>query len=297
MYITQRPTIEKLERKLNQPVKCLDHGYIIPRDYMGSDQSIANAARISYQNGTRKLSDDANLIRYLVEHKHTSPLEQCEIQFEMKLPIFVARQLVRHRTAALNEMSARYSILEKEFYIPKAEDCAPQSKLNKQGRDGKLPEKSRKIVLNRLTEHSLESYQLYEYLLGEDAEGNQNDGIGLARELSRMTLPLNFYTKWVWKIDLHNLLHFLKLRMDSHAQYEIRVYADAIFEIIQDWVPLTIRAWENAVLRSASFTGEELEILQEGISKKADFWRPIIQKKHPSWSDRKIQEFLRKLGA
>lgn len=292
MFITQRPTVAAVENLIGIKFPVLDHGYVTCRDYMGSDESIANAARTSYQKGTKTVKDDANLIRYLIEHHHNTPVEQCEIQFEVKLPIFVARQWIRHRTANVNEMSGRYSVLEKEFYIPAAEQCLPQSKTNKQGRDenGGFDSASVNEIRSELQDHSITAYELYEVLLGENAEGESNEGPGLARELSRMVLPVNFYTRWVWKIDLHNLFNFLRLRMDSHAQYEIRVYADIIYKIVQQWVPHACAAFDNAVLNSVKFTGEEIELVR-WICKNGSKNIPFPE----DWSIRRRNEFNSKL--
>jgi len=293
LKLTARPISEGIEPFINKKIPVLDHGYIILRDYLGNDESIANAARTSYQKGTKTVQDDANLIRYLIEHHHNTPVEQCEIQFEVKLPIFVARQWIRHRTANVNEMSARYSVLEKEFYIPAAEQCLPQSKTNKQGRDenGGFDSASVNEIRSELQDHSITAYELYEVLLGENAEGEPNDGPGLARELSRMVLPVNFYTRWVWKIDLHNLFNFLRLRMDSHAQYEIRVYADAIYEIVKAWVPDAAAAFDNAVWRAVTFTGEEIAIIREMMHYNYN----ITDFTPDNWSERRVAEFERKL--
>lgn len=238
---TLRPVSVDLEEVLYTPFNVLDHGFIRVVDYMGNDDSVVQAARVSYGAGTKKVNADKALINYLIAHRHTTPLEMCEIKFHIKLPIFVARQWIRHRTASINEYSARYSMMEDEFYIPKEEHLSTQSKLNHQGRDEtrNLSSQEAKEVLRILTQDSARSYDNYLKMINSDASGNVIDENkdGLARELARMNLSLNCYTQWYWKIDLHNLLHFLNLRADSHAQYEIRVYALEILEIVKRWVP------------------------------------------------------------
>ncbi|AIL64999.1 Thymidylate synthase thyX [Rickettsiales bacterium Ac37b] len=243
---TIRATSASLEKILYQTLPVLDHGFIRVIDYMGNDAAITQAARISYGKGTKKINEDTGLIRYLMRHKHTSPFEMCEIKFHIKLPIFIARQWIRHRTANVNEYSARYSILSKEFYLPSPENIAPQSTTNKQGRsDDKLTPEQTQYILNILKTDAEMCYAHYQELLNEDEQGNiiDPDKVGLSRELARMNLNLNFYTEWYWKIDLYNLLHFLSLRADNHAQYEIRAYAVAILNLVKDWVPITYEAF------------------------------------------------------
>lgn len=238
---TIRPVSKELEEILYKPFEVLDHGFVRVVDYMGNDSSVVQAARVSYGQGTKKVNADKGLINYLIAHRHTTPLEMCEIKFHIKLPIFIARQWIRHRTASVNEYSARYSIMEDEFYIPKAENLSAQSKVNHQGRDEtkELNHEEQKLVLKILKEDSQKSYDHYLEMINQNKEGEVADSSkeGLARELARMNLPLNCYTQWYWKIDLHNLLHFLNLRADSHAQYEIRVYAEIMLDIIKKWVP------------------------------------------------------------
>ncbi len=219
--------------------EILDHGFIRVIDYMGNDASIVQAARVSYGEGTKKSRDDKGLIRYLMRHWHSTPFEMCEIKFHIKLPVFVARQWIRHRTANVNEYSARYSILDKEFYIPEPQNLASQSSVNNQGRGEILEEEEASKVIETLKNDSIRCYDNYEEML------SQNNKKGLARELARMNLPMNIYTQWYWKTDLHNLFNFLRLRNDKHAQYEIRVYAEKICQITKSWVPLAYGAFEE----------------------------------------------------
>ena len=238
---TIRPVSPELEEILYKPFEVLDHGFVRVMDYMGNDSSVVQAARVSYGSGTKKVNADKGLINYLIAHRHTTPLEMCEIKFHIKLPIFIARQWIRHRTASVNEYSARYSIMEDEFYIPKRENLAAQSKINHQGRDedGTLTKEEQDRVLELLKEDSKKGYDDYLEMINQDESGNKVDESkdGLARELARMNISLNCYTQWYWKIDLHNLMHFLNLRADSHAQYEIRVYAEIMLDMVKKWVP------------------------------------------------------------
>ena len=239
------------ERWLHLPINVLDHGFVRLVDYMGDDGAIVQAARVSYGAGTKKVSDDRGLIRYLMRHKHTTPYEMCEVKFHCKMPIFVARQWIRHRTANVNEASARYSILKDEFYFPELEAICLQSTNNRQGRGDQLDTTAAKGVRRNLEKHARSDYELYEMMLEA----------GVARELARTTLPLSTYTEWYWKVDLHNLLHFLRLRLDKHAQYEIRVFADAMATVVKDWVPLAWEAFEEYVLEAVTFSKSELLIL------------------------------------
>src|SRR2546423_1248862 len=236
---TRRPTVPALEAMLFSPLRVLDHGFVRVIDYMGDDAAIVQAARVSYGRGTRKVSEDAGLIRYLMRHRHTTPFEMCEIKYHVKLPIFVARQWIRHRTANVNEYSARYSILDNEFYIPAPEHLAAQAVTNRQGRGDVLEGEAAKRVLDLLREDAERAYAGYAAMLNEDEAGAPVDPNwpGLARELARMNLSLNFYTQWYWKIDLYNLMHFLGLRADPHAQYEIRAYPEAMLGTVQRRVP------------------------------------------------------------
>ena len=267
---TIRPVSPELEEILYHPFEVLDHGFVRVVDYMGNDSSVVQAARVSYGSGTKKINADTALINYLIAHRHTTPLEMCEIKFHIKLPIFVARQWIRHRTASVNEYSARYSIMEDEFYIPKAQNLSAQSKINHQGRDETkvLNEQEQKMVLDILKKDSTNSYQNYLKMINQDENGNvlNQDKEGLARELARMNLPLNCYTQWYWKIDLHNLLHFLNLRADSHAQYEIRVYAEIMLDIVKKWVPHCYQAFIKNNKTGKNFSGPALEIIKKMLN-------------------------------
>ena len=259
---TRRVTVAALEDRLYKEIPVLDHGFIRLIDYLGADGAVVQAARVSYGKGTRKISNDRGLIRYLLRHRHTTPLEMCEIKFHVKLPMFVARQWIRHRTANVNEYSARYSVLDHEFYVPEPDILAAQSAGNRQGRDESLTAAAAEEARGEIAELSDEAYALYQRLLNETQDGETPDRQGVARELARMVLPVNYYTQWYWKIDLHNLLHFLSLRADPHAQYEIRAYADAICEIVAAWVPLVWEAFEDYRLSGAAISGPGLAALR-----------------------------------
>src|SRR5690349_1262791 len=258
---TCRPTVAALEDLLFQAIPVLDHGFVRVIDYMGDDAAVVQAARVSYGRGTKKVSEDRGLISYLMRHRHTTPFEMCEIKYHVKLPIFVARQWIRHRTANVNEYSARYSILDNEFYIPKPEHLGVQSKSNRQGRGDALTGEEAQRVLRLLSEDAQRAYDHYAEMLNENEKGEVVDPerSGLARELARMNLTLNFYTQWYWKVDLHNLLHFLSLRADPHAQYEIRVFADAMLEVLRKWVPLTAEAFEQHRLHATTLSKSALD--------------------------------------
>ena len=264
---TKRVTASKLDKVLYKPFKVLDHGFVRVIDYMGDDSSIVQAARVSYGKGTKKLNQDKNLINYLLSHRHTTPFEMNEIKFHIKLPIFVARQWIRHRTANVNEYSARYSILDNEFYIPKANDVKPQSQLNNQGREGEIEKDLKKHYLSLIKENAKINFSSYKHLLNVDEDGNTLDEkrLGIARELARMVLPLSSYTQWYWKIDLHNLMHFLALRFDDHAQYEIRVYAKVMLDLVKKWVPLTYDAFIRNRVNSLTLSSEAIEFLKMKI--------------------------------
>jgi len=253
---TRRPTVPALEDLLFTPLPVLDHGFVRVVDYMGDDAAVVQAARVSYGRGTRKTTEDEGLIRYLMRHHHSTPFEMCEIKYHVKLPIFVARQWIRHRTANVNEYSARYSIMDKDFYIPAPEQLAVQSSDNRQGRGDVLDEATAARVLKLLQDDAEQTYSHYEEML--DA-----DGIGLARELARMNLTLNTYTQWYWKTDLHNLFHFLRLRADTHAQYEIRVYAEAMLETVKAWVPSSYAAFCDYRLGAVTFSAKMLAVLKK----------------------------------
>jgi len=297
---TRRATVPELEKILYKPRQVLDHGFVRVIDYMGDDGAIVQAARVSHGRGTRRVSEDRGLINYLIRHRHTTPFEMCEIKYHVKLPIFVARQWIRHRTANVNEYSARYSILDKEFYVPDSEyletrrrerrieqtaaqgqpdlfpetaqyqprDLAAQSKTNRQGREDILPPEEAKQVLQLIKKESDRDYTTYTKLLNEDSNGNIIDEKrhGLARELARMVLPANIYTQWYWKTDLHNLLHFLSLRADPHAQYEIREYARVMLETLRCWVPLTYEAFIEYRMNAAAISATGLKVIQRMLA-------------------------------
>ncbi len=263
-FETQRATVPALEVLLYEALPVLDHGFIRVVDYMGDDAAIVQAARVSYGTGTRQVQDDAGLIRYLMRHRHTTPFEMCEIKYHVKLPIFAARQWIRHRTANVNEYSARYSILDKEYYIPAADQLAAQSQSNRQGRGDVLAGAEAERVLEMLRGDAERCYAHYEEMLNEDRTGTRidPDRTGLARELARMNLTLNTYTQWYWKIDLHNLLHFLSLRADPHAQAEIRAYADVMLQTVERWVPITSQAFRDYRLGGVHLSAPALAVVQ-----------------------------------
>ncbi len=288
-YETRRTTVEALEEVLFEPIPVLDHGFVRVVDYMGDDAAITQAARVSYGRGTKKLREDSGLIRYLLRHRHTTPFEMCEIKFHIKLPIFVARQWIRHRTANVNEYSARYSVLDREFYIPAPEHLAAQSASNRQGRGDVLEGEEAAEVLETLKQGAARAYGEYERMLNQDEEGNPQDPErqGLARELARISLPINVYTQWYWKVDLHNLMHFLSLRADPHAQYEIRAYAEVMVDILKRWVPITHQAFEDYVAGATGLSapamalikrmlaGETVEQETSGLSARE--WRELME--------------------
>jgi len=267
---TLRDVAPGVEKLLYQALPVLDHGFVRVIDYMGTDSAIVQAARVSYGRGTKKVNEDAGLINYLMRHRHTTPFEMCEIKFHIKLPIFIARQWIRHRTANVNEYSGRYSIMDKEFYIPAPEQLAAQSKLNHQGRGDTIEGAEAQRVLELLRDDATRAYGHYEEMLNEDMTGNVLDvnKSGLARELARMNLTLNYYTQWYWKVDLHNLLHFLSLRADGHAQYEIRVYAEAMLEVLKAWVPITYQAFMDYRMGGASLSAKGLAVIKQMIGGK-----------------------------
>ena len=285
---TRRATAEALEDILFTALPVLDHGFVRVIDYMGDDAAIVQAARVSYGRGTRRVSEDRGLINYLMRHRHTTPFEMCEIKYHVKLPIFVARQWIRHRTANVNEYSARYSILDNEFYIPAPEHLAAQTTANRQGRGEVIEGEVARRVLNLLRADAERAYAGYSEMLNEGEDGAARDPAwpGLARELARMNLSLNFYTQWYWKTDLHNLLHFLSLRADPHAQYEIRAYADVMLETVKRWVPIAYEAFleyrMNAATISASgltvvrrmLAGEPVDQASSGLSPRE--WRELM---------------------
>ena len=267
---TKRVTSPELEKVLYEAIPVLDHGFIRVIDYMGDDTSIVQSARVSYGKGTKKVSTDEGLIRYLMRHWHSTPFEMCEIKYHVKLPIFIARQWIRHRTANVNEYSARYSILDKEFYIPAKEHLSAQSTNNRQGRGDLITGDQAEEVLKILKDDSMRTYDNYEKMLNERFDGTVIDEnkSGLARELARMNLTLNSYTQWYWKTDLLNLLHFLFLRADRHAQYEIRVYAEAMLETVKKWVPITHAAFLDYRVGAAHVSSKGLKIVKFMINGK-----------------------------
>ena len=285
---TKRVTAPELEKILYEALPVLDHGFVRVVDYMGDDTSIVQAARVSYGKGTKQVSTDSGLIKYLMRHWHSTPFEMCEIKYHVKLPIFIARQWIRHRTANVNEYSARYSILDKEFYLPEPKHLAAQSKSNRQGRGDIIEGDQAKQVLELLKNDAERTYNDYEMMLNERYDGTIIDEkkIGLARELARMNLTLNTYTQWYWKIDLLNLMNFLRLRADDHAQYEIRAYADAILETVKKWVPITYEAFidyrvggteisaKGKIVIKKLISGEKVSVDESGLSKRE--WNELM---------------------
>ena len=283
---TLRSTVPELENILYQPFEVLDHGFVRVIDYMGDDSAIVQSARVSYGKGTKQISNDKGLIKYLMRHRHSTPFEMCEIKFHIKLPIFIARQWIRHRTANVNEYSARYSILDKEFYIPSIENVAAQSTINNQGRGEVLSSDEAAEVISILKKDAEQTYANYETLLNENPNGESIDSSkpGVARELARMNLTLNTYTQWYWKIDLNNLLHFLALRADAHAQYEIRVYADIMMDIVKKWVPIAADAFEDYRLGGTEVSAKEINLLKKLLKgEKVSFEDEGISKRE--WSE------------
>ncbi len=285
---TKRVTVKDLEDILYEAIPVLDHGFIRVIDYMGDDTSIVQAARVSYGKGTKKVSTDSGLIKYLMRHWHSTPFEMCEIKYHIKLPIFIARQWIRHRTANVNEYSARYSILDKEFYLPSEGNLAAQSINNRQGRGEVLSGDQAKKVLKLLKDDAERTYENYETMLNQRYDGSTIDDTksGLARELARMNLTLNTYTQWYWKTDLLNLMNFLRLRVDHHAQYEIRAYADMMLDTLKRWVPITYDAFMDyrvggtevsakgkSVIKSI-VKGKEIKMEDSGLSKRE--WNELM---------------------
>jgi thymidylate synthase (FAD) len=291
-HATRRPTVPALEAMLFTATPVLDHGFVRVVDYMGDDAAIVQAARVSYGRGTRAVTEDRGLIRYLMRHRHSTPFEMCEIKYHVKLPIFVARQWIRHRTANVNEYSARYSILDREFYIPAAENLAAQSAVNRQGRGEVLEGDQAARVLDLLREDATRNYDHYLDMLNEDEQGAPIDPgrPGLARELARMNLTLNAYTQWYWKTDLHNLFNFLSLRADAHAQYEIRVYADAMMESAEAWVPIAAAAFRDYRLGAVTLSAQMLGILRRMLAGEA------VDQAASGLSKRELRELMETLG-
>ncbi len=277
-----------LDSILGHTFPALDHGFIRVIDYMGDEPAIVQAARVSYGKGTKTVNEDRGLLRYLMRHRHTTPFEMCEIKLHVKLPVFVARQWIRHRTANVNEASARYSILSREFYVPEPENIQPQSLLNKQGRDGTFTANDRAILQKVIRDTCDFAFEGYEAMIDED-------GYNLARELARAVTPVSTYTEWYWKVDLHNLLHFLSLRADPHAQFEIRVYAEIICKLVSAWCPAVYEAFEDYVLDACTFSRQEMAAIREWIrvqmpnsSDPRDYLSGV--------SDREHKDFVKKLG-
>tara|TARA_B100002019_G_scaffold291798_1_gene312997 strand:- start:717 stop:1664 length:948 start_codon:yes stop_codon:yes gene_type:complete len=286
---TKRVTSSELEKILYEAMPALDHGFVRVVDYMGDDTSIVQSARVSYGKGTKQVSTDKGLIKYLMRHWHSTPFEMCEIKYHIKLPIFIARQWIRHRTANVNEYSARYSILDKEFYLPSQENLAAQSSSNRQGRGEVIEGAQAKEVLELLKNDAERTYDNYEKMLNERFDGTTIDESkkGLARELARMNLTLNTYTQWYWKTDLLNLMNFLRLRADKHAQYEIRVYADLMLETLKKWVPITYEAFmdyrvgavevsaKGKIIIQKFIKGDKVSFEESGLSKRE--WNELME--------------------
>ena len=281
---TRRAISEGMEENLYLIHKVLDHGFVRVIDYMGNDTSIVQAARVSYGEGTKKSRDDKSLIFYLMRHWHSTPFEMCEIKLHVKLPVFVARQWIRHRTANVNEYSARYSILDNEFYIPKSENLASQSSSNNQGRGDVLEGEEANKVIQILKSDSLRSYKSYEKMLSKENKK------GLARELARMNLPTNIYTQWYWKTDLHNLFNFIRLRNDIHAQYEIRVYAEKIAELVKKWVPFAFEAFEQYQLNSSHLSSNGLSCIKRLMKGE------VVSQDNSGMGKREWKEFCEIIG-
>ena len=264
---TKRVTSPDLEKILYEALPVLDHGFVRVIDYMGDDSSIVQSARVSYGKGTKKVSTDEGLIKYLMRHWHSTPFEMCEIKYHVKLPIFIARQWIRHRTANVNEYSARYSILDKEFYIPSRDQLSAQSTSNRQGRGNLITGEQADEVLKILKDDATRTYDNYEKMLNERYDGTTIDDnkAGLARELARMNLTLNSYTQWYWKTDLLNLLNFLFLRADSHAQYEIRVYAEVMLNTVKKWVPITHAAFLDYRVGAVHVSAKGKKVIQQMV--------------------------------
>tara|TARA_A100001011_G_scaffold154093_1_gene162528 strand:+ start:54 stop:1001 length:948 start_codon:yes stop_codon:yes gene_type:complete len=287
--VTKRVTSPELEKILYEAMPVLDHGFVRVVDYMGDDTSIVQSARVSYGKGTKKVSTDSGLIKYLMRHRHSTPFEMCEIKYHIKLPIFIARQWIRHRTANVNEYSARYSIMDKEFYVPSKENLAAQSTNNRQGRGNLINGTQADNILKILKDDAERNYQHYEEMLNEKFDGSiiDENKQGLARELARMNLTLNSYTQWYWKTDLLNLLNFLSLRADSHAQYEIREYANVMMNSVKKWVPTTYDAFidyrvggmelsaKGKIVIQKMIKGEKCDLDSSGLSKRE--WNELMQ--------------------
>lgn len=278
----KRTTVSGMDEILGQKFPCLDHGFVRVIDYMGDDAAVVQAARVSYGDGTKTARDDRGLIRYLMKHRHTSPFEMCELKLHVKLPMFIARQWIRHRTANVNEISGRYSILKNEVYVPDLDNLQEQSKDNKQGRGDCLDPLVQLECANLIEKSCKNSFDTYDKLLDT----------GLAREVSRIVQPLNTYTEWYWKVDLHNLMHFLALRVDGHAQYEIRVFAEAIADIVKQWMPVTYEAFMDYRVGTKTLTKAEIAVTKRLIAgeTKADIWNSGV-----NMSRREYRELMQTL--
>ena len=289
---TRRAVAPALEEILYKALPVLDHGFVRVIDYMGDDAAVVQAARVSYGRGTKKVSEDRGLINYLMRHRHTTPFEMCEIKYHVKLPIFVARQWIRHRTASVNEYSARYSILDNEFYVPRPEHLAAQSKNNRQGRDAVLAGREAERVFDILKKDSELVYEHYMEMLNEGEAGAPLDPerSGLARELARMNLSLAFYTQWYWKTNLHNLMHFLSLRADAHAQYEIRVYADVMIDTLKRWTPICHDAFMEYRMGGAHLSKTGLAALKRMVQGEK------VDQKSSGLNPREWRELMNSLG-
>ena len=289
---TKRVTAPELEKILYEAIPVLDHGFIRVIDYMGDDTSIVQSARVSYGKGTKKVSTDSGLIKYLMRHWHTTPFEMCEIKYHVKLPIFIARQWIRHRTANVNEYSARYSILDKEFYIPAKDQLSAQSTSNRQGRGDLITGEQADEVLKILKDDATRTYDNYEKMLNEKYDGTTIDEnkTGLARELARMNLTLNSYTQWYWKTDLLNLLNFLFLRADSHAQYEIRVYAETMLDTVKKWAPITHSAFLDYRVGAVHVSAKGKKVIQQMIKGEK------VTRESSELSKREWNEFMTSFG-
>ncbi len=289
---TARPVVPALEAMLAQAIPVLDHGFIRVVDYMGDDAAVVQSARVSYGRGTKAANEDRGLIRYLMRHRHSTPFEMCEIKYHIKLPIFIARQWIRHRTANVNEYSARYSVLDREFYVPQPDQLAAQSSDNRQGRGAVLQGAEAERVLRLLREDAKQTYDHYLEMLNEDEAGQPRDAArsGLARELARMNLTLNTYTQWYWKTDLHNLLHFLSLRADGHAQYEIRVYAEAMLKTVQAWVPHCYEAFADYRMGAVTMSSQMLSIVRRMLAGE------VVEQAGSGLSKREWRELMETLG-
>lgn len=268
-------------------IDILDHGFVRLVDWMGDDAAICQAARVSYGDGTKSVSEDRDLIRYLLRHRHTTPFEMVEFKFHCKMPIFVARQWIRHRTASVNEVSGRYSQLKDEYYVPVPERMQKQSKKNKQGSAEQLPAGDAVGVQVCMEVTADRSFHAYHELL---------DIYGLSRELARLPVPVSTYTEWYWKMDLHNLFHFLKLRMDEHAQWEIRQYANAIFELIQPVIPVACKAFQDYVLNAVTFSADEMDIILERLHYEGRKDLETLVDSYKTLGKREMTEFKKKIG-